>query len=76
MKQWTKRGRERYAACANKNGLAAECLVSRQSLSGYAHSNRGDAKAVQTPERVATILAALLGGDVSDYGQPKKKGGE
>lgn len=74
MKPWTKKGRDRYALCGNKNGLAAECLVSRQSLSGYAHSVNGSTKAVQTPERVAKVLASLLGGDVSDFGQAKKKG--
>ena len=78
MKPWTKKGREKYAACGNKNGLAAECLVSRQSLSGYAHAVAGDPKAVQTPERVAKILAEVLGGAVTDYGQrtTAKKGGK
>lgn len=78
MKPWTKKGRDRYALCGNKNGLAAECLVSRQSLSGYAHAKKGGAKAVQTPERVAKILAQLLGGDVTDFGQhaTAKKGGK
>lgn len=72
MKPWTKTAREKYAAHTNKAGLAKLCGVSRQSLSGYAHSEPGDAKAVRTPVRVAVLLAAHLGVPARQFGQGVK----
>ena len=72
MKPWTKTAREKYAAHTDKAGLAKLCGVSRQSLSGYAHSEPGDAKAVRTPVRVAVLLAAHLGIPARQFGQGAK----
>ena len=72
MKAWTKTAREKYAAHTDKAGLAKLCGVSRQSLSGYAHSEPGDAKAVRTPVRVAVLLAAHLGVPARQFGQGAK----
>ena len=72
MKPWTKTAREKYAAHPDKAGLAKLCGVSRQSLSGYAHSEPGDAKAVRTPVRVAVILSAQLGVPARQFGQEAK----
>ena len=72
MKAWTKTAREKYAAHTNKAGLAKLCGISRQSLSGYAHSEPGDAKAVRTPVRVAVLLAAHLGVPARQFGQGAK----
>ena len=72
MKPWTKTARETYAAHTDKAGLAKLCGVSRQSLSGYAHSEPGDAKAVRTPVRVAVLLAAQLGIPARQFGQGAK----
>ena len=72
MKPWTKTAREKYAAHTNKAGLAEFCGVSRQSLSGYAHSEPGAAKAVRTPVRVAVILSAQLGVPARQFGQGAK----
>ena len=72
MKPWTKTAREKYAAHTDKAGLAKLCGVSRQSLSGYAHSEPGDAKAVRTPVRVAVILSAQLGIPARQFGQEAK----
>ena len=72
MKPWTKTAREKYAAHTDKAGLAKLCGVSRQSLSGYAHSEPGDAKAVRTPVRVAVLLAAQLGIPARQFGQGAK----
>ena len=72
MKPWTKTAREKYAAHADKAGLAKLCGVSRQSLSGYAHSEPGAAKAVRTPVRVAVLLAAQLGIPARQFGQGAK----
>lgn len=72
MKPWTKTAREKYAAHTDKAGLAKLCGVSRQSLSGYAHSEPGDAKAVRTPVRVAVLLAAHLGVPARQFGQGAK----
>lgn len=74
-KEWTKRGREKYAACHSKEDLAAAVGVSRQSLSGYAHAKKGNPKAVQTPGRVAEKLARELGIGVENFGQSGKRGG-
>ena len=73
MKAWTKTARQKYAAHNDKAGLAEFCGVSRQSLSGYAHSEPGEAKAVQTPARVATILSTHLGVPARQFGQEVKK---
>ena len=72
MKPWTKTAREKYAAHTDKAGLAKLCGVSRQSLSGYAHSEPGDAKAVRTPVKVAAILSAQLGIPARQFGQGAK----
>ena len=72
MKAWTKTAREKYAAHTDKAGLAKLCGVSRQSLSGYAHSEPGAAKAVRTPVRVAVILSAQLGVPARQFGQGEK----
>jgi len=72
MKPWTKTAREKYAAHTDKAGLAKLCGVSRQSLSGYAHSEPGEAKAVRTPVRVAVLLAAHLGIPARQFGQGAK----
>ena len=72
MKAWTKTAREKYAAHTDKAGLAKLCGVSRQSLSGYAHSEPGDAKAVRTPVRVAVLLSAQLGIPARQFGQGAK----
>jgi len=72
MKPWTKTAREKYAAHTDKAGLAKLCGVSRQSLSGYAHSEPGDKKAVRTPVRVAVILSAQLGIPARQFGQGEK----
>lgn len=72
MKPWTKTAREKYAAHTDKAGLAKLCGVSRQSLSGYAHSEPGLAKAVRTPVRVAVLLAAQLGVPARQFGQGEK----
>lgn len=72
MKPWTKTAREKYAAHTDKAWLAKLCGVSRQSLSGYAHSEPGDAKAVRTPVRVAVLLAAHLGVPARQFGQGAK----
>lgn len=72
MKAWTKTAREKYAAHTDKAGLANACGVSRQSLSGYAHSEPGAAKAVRTPVRVAVLLAAHLGIPARQFGQGAK----
>lgn len=72
MKAWTKTAREKYAAHTDKAGLAKLCGVSRQSLSGYAHSEPGAAKAVRTPVRVAVLLAAHLGIPARQFGQGAK----
>ena len=69
MKAWTKTARQKYAAHKDKAGLAQLCGVSRQSLSGYAHSEPGDKKAVRTPVRVAVLLAAQLGVPARQFGQ-------
>ena len=78
MKPWTKKGREKYAACTDKANLADLCGVSRQSLSGYAHSVIGHPKATQTPETVAATLSTVLGIPESNFGQrtTAKKGGK
>jgi len=73
MKAWTKAGREKYAAHRGKEALAAACGVSRQSLSGYAYSEPKDAKAVQTPARVAAVLAEQLKVGAHNFGQKKVK---
>lgn len=72
MKAWTKTARQKYAAHNDKAALAQLCGVSRQSLSGYAHSEPGEAKAVQTPPRVATILSAHLSVPARQFGQGVK----
>ena len=72
MKPWTKTAREKYAAHTDKAGLANACGVSRQSLSGYAHSEPGGKKAVQTPAKVAAILSAQLGIPARQFGQGEK----
>lgn len=72
MKAWTKTARQKYAAHKDKAGLAKLCGVSRQSLSGYAHSEPGDRKAVRTPVRVAVLLAAQLGVPARQFGQEGK----
>ena len=72
MKPWTKTAREKYAAHTDKAGLAKLCGVSRQSLSGYAHSEPGCKKAVRTPVRVAVLLAAQLGIPARQFGQGAK----
>ena len=72
MKAWTKTARQKYAAHKDKAGLAKLCGVSRQSLSGYAHSEPGDKKAVRTPVRVAVLLAAQLGVPARQFGQEGK----
>ena len=72
MKAWTKTAREKYAAHTNKAGLAEFCGVSRQSLSGYAHSEPGCKKAVRTPAKVAAILSAQLGIPARQFGQGAK----
>ena len=72
MKAWTKTAREKYVAHTDKAGLATLCGVSRQSLSGYAHSEPGAAKAVRTPVRVAVLLAAHLGIPARQFGQGAK----
>lgn len=74
MKEWTKKGREKYAAHPSKQLLANACCVSRQSLSGYAHSKKGSTKAVQTPEDVAAVLAEEFGVGVEHFGQRKASG--
>ena len=74
-KEWTKKGREKYAAFQSKAHLAALCGVSRQSLSGYAHAKKGEKKAVQTPKNVALTLAASLGIGVENFGQKKEAKG-
>lgn len=73
MKAWTKTARQKYAAHNDKAGLAQLCGVSRQSLSGYAHSETGEAKAVRTPARVAAILSTHLGVPARQFGQEVKK---
>jgi len=73
MKAWTKTARQKYAAHNDKAALAQLCGVSRQSLSGYAHSEPGEAKAVQTPARVAAILSAHLGVPARQFGQGAKR---
>lgn len=72
MRAWTKTARQKYAAHTDKAGLAQLCGVSRQSLSGYAHSEPGDKKAVRTPVRVAVLLAAQLGVPARQFGQEGK----
>lgn len=72
MKPWTKTAREKYAAHTDKAGLAKLCGVSRQSLSGYAHSEPGGKKAVRTPVKVAVILSAQLGVPARQFGQGAK----
>lgn len=72
MKAWTKTARQKYAAHKDKAGLAKLCGVSRQSLSGYAHSEPGDRKAVRTPVRVAVLLAAHLSVPARQFGQEGK----
>lgn len=72
MKAWTKTAREKYAAHTDKAGLAKLCGVSRQSLSGYAHSEPGAAKAVRTPVNVAITLSAQLGIPARQFGQGAK----
>ncbi len=72
MKPWTKTAREKYAAHNDKAALAQLCGVSRQSLSGYAHSEPGAAKAVRTPAKVAVILSAQLGIPARQFGQGAK----
>lgn len=72
MKPWTKTAREKYAAHTDKAGLAKICGVSRQSLSGYAHSEPGAAKAVRTPVNVAITLSAHLGVPARQFGQGAK----
>lgn len=72
MKAWTKTARQKYAAHNDKAGLAKLCGVSRQSLSGYAHSEPGDKKAVRTPACVAAILSAHLGVPARQFGQGAK----
>lgn len=72
MIAWTKTARQKYAAHKDKAGLAKLCGVSRQSLSGYAHSEPGDRKAVRTPARVAVLLAAQLGVPARQFGQEGK----
>ena len=72
MKPWTKTAREKYAAHTDKAGLAKLCGVSRQSLSGYAHSEPGAAKAVRTPPEVADNLSIALGVPARQFGQGAK----
>ena len=72
MKPWTKTAREKYAAHTDKAGLAKLCGVSRQSLSGYAHSEPRDKKAVRTPAKVAETLSNLLGVPARQFGQEGK----
>lgn len=72
MKPWTKTAREKYAAHTDKAGLAKLCGVSRQSLSGYAHSEPGEAKAVRTPPEVADKLSIALGIPARQFGQGAK----
>lgn len=72
MKAWTKTARQKYAAHKDKAGLAKLCGVSRQSLSGYAHSEPGDRKAVRTPVLVAVLLATYLGVPARQFGQEGK----
>ena len=72
MKAWTKTAREKYAAHTNKAGLAEFCGVSRQSLSGYAHSEPGQKKAVCTPPEVADNLSIVLGIPARQFGQGAK----
>ena len=73
MKAWTKKAREKYAAHPDKAGLAEYCGVSRQSLSGYAHSEPGQKKAVKTPSRVAEVLAQILGIPARNFRQGAKR---
>ncbi len=72
MKAWTKTARRKYAAHNDKAALAQLCGVSRQSLSGYAYSEPGEAKAVRTPVKVAVILSAQLGVPARQFGQGAK----
>ena len=72
MRAWTKTARQKYAAHKDKAGLAKLCGVSRQSLSGYAHSEPGDRKAVRTPVRVAVLLAKQLRVPARQFGQEGK----
>ena len=72
MKAWTKKAREKYAAYPDKAWLATLCGVSRQSLSGYAHSEPGQKKAVKTPSRVAAALSEILGIPARNFGQEAK----
>lgn len=72
MKAWTKTAREKYAAHTNKAGLAEFCGVSRQSLSGYAHSEPGQKKAVRTPPEVADNLSIALKVPARQFGQEGK----
>ena len=73
MKAWTKTAREKYAAHTDKAGLAKLCGVSRQSLSGYAHSEPGTRKAVRTPVKVAVTLSAQLGVPARQFGQEAER---
>jgi transcriptional regulator with XRE-family HTH domain len=72
MKAWTKTARQKYAAHNDKAALAQICGVSRQSLSGYAHSEPGDKKAVRTPANVAERLSKILGVPARQFGQGGK----
>ena len=73
MKAWTKTARQKYAAYHRKTFLALRCGISRQSLSGYAHSEPGGRKAVQTPAKVAAILSEILGVPARQFGQEAKR---
>jgi DNA-binding XRE family transcriptional regulator len=72
MKAWTKTARQKYAAHNDKAALAQICGVSRQSLSGYAHSEPGQKKAVCTPPEVADNLSIALGIPARQFGQGGK----
>ena len=71
MKAWTKTARQKYAAHKDKAGLAKLCGVSRQSLSGYAHSGAGrqEGGADACSRRRAAPLAHLLGIPARQFGQ-------
>ena len=73
MKAWTKTARQKYAAHNDKAALAQLCGVSRQSLSGYAHSEPGAKKAVRTPPDVAQKLSEALGVPARQFGQGAKR---
>ncbi len=73
MKAWTKTARQKYAAHKNKQELADYCCISRQSLSGYAHSEPGAKKAVRTPPDVAQKLSEALGVQARQFGQGAKR---